>query len=123
MPEEYRNIYQTARKAAGFTQEAAAERLGISTESIRAYENGYRIPSNEVVDLMATCYNAQYLGIQHLRTTNTIAARFVPVITERSLLQVAVQIHVRMSKFDNEQKNRAAAGHGRGRPYRRERAF
>ena len=36
MPEEYRNIYKIARRARGYTQEAAAERLGISTESIRA---------------------------------------------------------------------------------------
>ena len=28
MPEEYRNIYKICRKSAGFTQEAAAERLG-----------------------------------------------------------------------------------------------
>ena len=36
MPEEYRNIYKICRKSAGFTQEAAAERLGISVESLRA---------------------------------------------------------------------------------------
>ena len=30
------NIYQTARKAAGLTQEAAAERLAVSDTSIRA---------------------------------------------------------------------------------------
>lgn len=44
MPAEYRNIYKTARRAAGMTQEAAAERLGISVESVRAYETGQRIP-------------------------------------------------------------------------------
>lgn len=38
MSEEYRNIYKIARRTAGFTQEAAAERLGISVESVRAYE-------------------------------------------------------------------------------------
>ena len=37
MPNETRNIYKTCRKAAGLTQEAAAERLGISVESLRAY--------------------------------------------------------------------------------------
>ena len=29
MPDDCRNIYKTCRKAAGFTQEAAAERLGV----------------------------------------------------------------------------------------------
>lgn len=38
MSEEYRNIYKIARRTAGFTQEAATERLGISVESVRAYE-------------------------------------------------------------------------------------
>ena len=36
MPEEYRNIYKRARRARGYTQESAAERLGISVESLRA---------------------------------------------------------------------------------------
>lgn len=38
MPEEYMNIYKTARRNAGITQEAAAEQLGISVESVRAYQ-------------------------------------------------------------------------------------
>ena len=33
MPEDCRNIYKICRKAAGFTQEAAAERLGISHQT------------------------------------------------------------------------------------------
>lgn len=48
MPEEYRNIYKSARKARGYTQESAAERLGISVESLRAYETGQRVPPTEV---------------------------------------------------------------------------
>lgn len=45
MPEEYRNIYKICRKSAGFTQEAAAERLGISVESLRPMRpaSGYRL--------------------------------------------------------------------------------
>ena len=38
MPEDYSNIYKIARRAAGYTQEAAAEQLNISIESVRAYE-------------------------------------------------------------------------------------
>ena len=87
MPEEYRNIYKTARKSAGLTQEAAAERLGISPESIRAYETGLRIPPNEVVEQMVICYNAQHLAYQHLHETNALAARIVPALEPRSLLE------------------------------------
>ena len=34
MPDDCRNIYKICRKSAGLTQEAAAERLGISVESL-----------------------------------------------------------------------------------------
>lgn len=61
MPEETRNIYKTCRKAAGLTQEAAAERLGISVESLRAYETGQRVPPDEVAEAMSDLYNTLYL--------------------------------------------------------------
>lgn len=99
MSDECRNIYKTARRAAGFTQEAAAEKLAISVESVRAYETGQRIPSNEVVELMVICYNAQYLAYQHLHETNVLAARIVPAVEARTLLEVAVRIYNRMSRF------------------------
>ena len=62
MQGEYQNIYKVARRAAGYTQEAAAERLGISVESVRAYETGQRIPPNYIVELMVILYNAQHLA-------------------------------------------------------------
>ena len=62
MPQDKRNIYKIAREARGLTQEAAAEKLGISDSSIRAYETGQRVPPNEVVELMAICYDAQHLA-------------------------------------------------------------
>ena len=66
MPGENRNIYKTSRRAAGLTQEAAAERLGISVESVRAYETGQRLPPNDVVELMVILYNAQHLAAASL---------------------------------------------------------
>lgn len=100
MSEEYRNIYKAARRSAGLTQEAAAEKLGISVESIRAYETGGRIPSNEIVESMVICYNTQYLAYQHLHETNALAAKIVPPLQERSMLEVAVRIYNRMKRFD-----------------------
>ena len=67
MAHDARNIYQIARKTAGLTQEAAAERLALSVESLRAYETGQRIPGNDVVSMMMSVYSAQYLGIQHVQ--------------------------------------------------------
>ena len=61
------NIYQNARKAAGITQERAAEMMGISVRSVADYEAGVRIPPNDVVEMMVLCYNSQLLRLQHLR--------------------------------------------------------
>ena len=94
MPEEYRNIYKSARRSAGLTQEAAAERLSISVESIRAYENGGRIPSNDIVERMVVCYNTQYLTYQHLHETNVLVARVVPELEHRSLKRFEERDHV-----------------------------
>ncbi len=44
MSKVYQNIYKTTRRAAGLTQESAAEWIGVSVESLRAYETGRRIP-------------------------------------------------------------------------------
>ena len=80
MPDDCRNIYKICRKSAGLTQEAAAERLGISVESLRAYETGQRIPPNQVVRLMAILYNAVYLALQHLQETDDLYKSVVPEI-------------------------------------------
>ena len=104
MPEEYRNIYKTARRAAGLTQEAAAEKLGVSVESIRAYENDLRIPPNEIVELMCICYNSYHLANLHLRATNVLAAKIVPELKERNLLEVAVRIYNRLNRFAKDHK-------------------
>lgn len=101
MPEECRNIYKNARRAAGFTQEAAAEQLGVSVESVRAYETGQRVPPNDVVEQMVICYNAQRLAYQHLHETNILMARVVPELEPRSILEVAVRIYNRLNQFQH----------------------
>ena len=83
MPEEYRNIYKICRKSAGFTQEAAAERLGISVESLRAYETGQRVPPDEVVETMSDLYNALHLIVRHVRERNAMYSRVVPEVSAK----------------------------------------
>ena len=100
MPGEYRNIYKTARSAAGLTQEAAAERLGLSVERIRAYETGQRIPPNEAVERMVILYNAQHLAYQHLRETNELYNRIVPALEDRDLIQTAVVLRNRLARLE-----------------------
>ena len=106
MPEECRNIYKTCRKAAGFTQEAAAERLGISVESLRAYESGQRIPPNEVVELMVILYNAQHLAYQHLRETNAMYGRVVPEVPLCPVLEASARLTNRIYAFADSHADR-----------------
>lgn len=106
MPGDYRNIYKTCRTAAGLTQEAAAERLGISVESLRAYETGQRIPPNEVVELMVILYNAQHLAYQHLRETNALYSSVVPEIRPRSVLEASAKLTNRIFAFAESNADR-----------------
>lgn len=99
MQDNYQNIYKTARKAAGWTQEAAAELLGVSPESIRAYESGRTIPSSQVVERMVDRYNAQHLAYEYLKETNSLMVRVVPVLEPRSVMEASVRIYNRMRKF------------------------
>ena len=100
MPGDCRNIYKIARRAAGLTQEAAAERLGLSVESIRAYETGGRVPPSQVVELMVILYNAQHLAYQHLHETNELYNRIVPALEDRDLIRTAVVLRNRLARME-----------------------
>ena len=106
MPEEYRNIYKICRKAAGFTQEAAAERLGISVESMRAYETGQRVPPDDVVDLMSILYNALHLIAWHAREKNAMYSRVVPEIQPRTVLEASAKLTNRIFRFAESHADR-----------------
>lgn len=104
MSEEYRNIYKIARRTAGFTQEAAAERLGVSVESVRAYEIGQRIPPNDIVNAMVSCYGTQHLAVQHLQENNVLFGQVIPQLEERSVLEVTVRIYNRLRRFQKDNR-------------------
>ncbi|MEA5143836.1 MAG: helix-turn-helix transcriptional regulator [Oscillibacter sp.] len=98
------NIYQTARKAAGLTQEAAAERLALSVESLRAYETGVRVPGNDTVESMITVYNTQFLAVQHLRnTSNLLPACFA--VEAQSLPITTIKLVNRIIAFAQKHRN------------------
>lgn len=104
MQNDTRNIYKIARRAAGYTQEAAAEMMNLSVESLRAYETGRRIPAGDVVLQMVICYNAQRLAVQHLQETNILFNSVVPRLEERSMLEVAVRIYNRLRSFQEDNR-------------------
>lgn len=106
MPEICRNIYKNARKAKGYTQESAAERLGISVESMRAYETGLRIPNTDIVKLMATIYDAPYLLMLHLEETNDLYRAVIPSVPQYSLLRTSSMLASRVFAFADSHADR-----------------
>lgn len=106
MPDAYRNIYKVAREARGLTQEAAAEKLGISDSSIRAYETGQRVPPNDIVDLMVIAYDSQLLGIQHLRASAEMARSIVPDVRDCSVLEASAKLINRIYDFADSHSDR-----------------
>ncbi|WAW14770.1 helix-turn-helix domain-containing protein [Peptostreptococcus equinus] len=60
------NIYKKYRKASGLTQEVASEKLGISVDSLKRYEMGERIPSNDIAKNMCTTYKDMRLAYDHV---------------------------------------------------------
>lgn len=85
MQSNYKNIYQSARKIAGLTQERAAELLGLSVRSLADYETGVRIPPDYTVDLMVTVYNSQILAVQHLRNSSQFCRDLLPDVQPMAL--------------------------------------
>lgn len=99
MPKGSGNIYQTARKAAGLTQEAAAERLAVSDTSIRAYESGERLPGDDIVAQMCAVYNVQYLGLQHLQLKSALLPECVQYARPEPLPVATIKLVRRVLAF------------------------
>ncbi len=72
------NIYKSARRTAGLTQEQAAEQLYISVRSIAEYEAGRTPPPDDVVCRMVDVYGAKHLAYLHLKQSTEVGRRFLP---------------------------------------------
>ena len=99
MPKDGGNIYQTARKAAGLTQEAAEERMAVSDTSIRAYESGERLPGDDIVARMCAVYNVQYLGLQHLQLKSALLPECVQYARPEPLPVATIKLVRRVLAF------------------------
>lgn len=73
-----RNYYKIGREIAGFTQEQASEFLGICVRSLSNYENGKKIPSDEIVLKMVDVYNIKLLGWWHLWENSPLVRKCLP---------------------------------------------
>ena len=105
MPYDDTNIYKTARQKAGITREKAAEAMGISVESLKAYETYGRLPSCDVVDRMCLVYDALYLAYQH----NRLASGEIKVVPEVQIMELplaAIRIINRVQAFAEAHRDR-----------------
>ena len=105
MPYDDTNIYKTARQKAGITREKAAEAMGISVESLKAYETYGRLTSCDVVDRMCLVYDALYLAYQH----NRLASGEIKVVPEVQIMELplaAIRIINRVQAFAEAHRDR-----------------
>ena len=91
MAPQYPNMYQRARKVTLLTQEEAAERLGISAETLKRYENGRLTPSDETVAKMCDTYGARWLALEHSKATDTLGI-LPDGVEPKSLMQSAISL-------------------------------
>ena len=94
MERKYPNLYQRARPSTGMTQERAAELLGLSSESLKQYEGGRRIPSNETVAKMVELYHLPWLALEHAQATDTLGV--MPEVTPRPLPMASIALRNRL---------------------------
>ena len=64
MNDEYRTMYARHRKAAGLTQEKAAELLGVAVRTLANWEAGIYVPPDDKVALMCDAYPAPTLALE-----------------------------------------------------------
>ena len=93
MSGEYPNLYQRARKTTYLTQEQAAERLGLSAESLKQYELGKRVPPDGVVQRMVEVYGCPWLALAHRQATDTLGV--LPEVEIKSLPMASLSLRNR----------------------------
>lgn len=116
------NIYYNARRTAGLTQERWAEVLGISVESVRLYEGGVNMPSDEIALRMAEVAGQQIICYWHLLRKSKMANRLLPQIEKRPLPEAVIALLVMLRDFseDGMQELLRIAADGRVDPQERE---
>ena len=98
MKSDCMTIYGRYRKAAGLTQERAAELLGVTVRSVAAWERGESVPPDMRVLAMADIYNAPTICIEHLRFNVAIARDVLPPVPHVALPQAVCQLCAALRK-------------------------
>lgn len=90
----YPNIYQRARKVTLLTQEEAAERLGISPETLKRYEGGRLTPPDETVARMCEVYGVSWLALEHAKATDQLG--ILPELEPKPLPMATISLTNRL---------------------------
>lgn len=101
MERDSRNDYKTARRVAGMTQERWAEAIGCSVDSVRGYEAGTQIPSEEIVVSMCEISGLSALAYWHMRHKSPLAADVLPEVERIPLPQAVVQLLCSIKDFND----------------------
>ena len=94
MPAMYPNIYQRGRKTTLLSQEEVAERLGLSAESMKRYENGRLTPSDETVAKMCSVYGVPWLALEHTKATDRLGV--LPEVEPKPLPMATISLTNRL---------------------------
>lgn len=99
---------KTARREAGLSQEAAAERLYISLTTLAAIERGERQPQPAVIGRMTDLYLKPMLALQYVRAcASEVGPGIIPDVEERPLALSVMQLVNRIYAFADAHKDRA----------------
>ena len=101
MAERDPNLYQMARKEAGMTQEQAAEALSVSVETVKAWEQGQRVPRPEDAERMMAAYGTEWLGLAYTSATcGRLGA--VPAVDLRQLPEAVLALINRATELADD---------------------
>lgn len=99
------NLYASCRRRTGMTQEAWAEKLNISVESVKRYETDVRIPPLHIVKAMADLSGDESLAYRFLAKT-TQELDVLPDIDSVNLQAATIRLMNRMARFASKDRDR-----------------
>lgn len=99
--QDYDSLYARYRKAAGLTQERAAELLGVATRTLQAWERlETPVPNARILSMMDV-YAAPTLAIEHLRFTSVIAYELLPAVKAVPVAQAVCQLFSAIRRLED----------------------
>ena len=99
------NLYASCRRRTGMTQEAWAQKLNISVESVKRYETDVRIPPIPVVRKMADLCGDALVGYKYIVKVSQ-ELEVLPDIDSVNLQAATIRLMNRMARFASKARDR-----------------